>query len=86
MSSENQIKTILDEITKNINEDMKDFAPLRNICEKHGQQPAHVVLITATVMFLFTSFGLFGHTFVTLFGFVYPAYMSLQVIMLQLRP
>ena len=85
MSSENQVKAILDDITKNINEDMKDFAPLRTLCEKHGQQPAHAVLATAAAMLLCTSFGLFGHTFVTLFGFVYPAYMSLQVIARLLR-
>lgn len=79
MSSENQIKNILESITKNINEDLKDFTPLKSICQKYDQQPAHVVLIGVIVLILLTSIGLFQHVFITLFGLLYPGYMSFKV-------
>lgn len=79
MASENQIKNIIESITKNINEDLNDFMPLKSVCRKYNQQPAHVVLIVVGAVLLLTSIGLFQHVFVTLFGLLYPAYMSFKV-------
>jgi receptor expression-enhancing protein 5/6 len=79
MASENQIKNIIEGITKNINEDLKDFTPLKSICQKYDQQPAHVVLILVAGVLLLTSIGIFQHVFITLFGLLYPAYMSFKV-------
>lgn len=79
MASENQLKNILESITKNINEDLKDFTPLKSVCQKYDQQPAHVVLIAVVAVLLLTSIGLFQHVFITLFGLLYPGYMSFKV-------
>ena len=86
MASENQIKNIIESITKNINEDLKDFTPLKSVCQKYNQQPAHVVIIVVAAVLLLTSIGLFQHVFVTLFGLLYPAYMSFKVISSRFRP
>jgi hypothetical protein len=77
--SDNHIASLFNKVTQNINEDLKDFAPLKTICNKYNQQPAHVVLAIAAVVLLFTLIGLLGHTFVTIFGVAYPGYMSLKV-------
>ena len=67
---------------KNVREYVKDFKPLISICEKYHQQPAHVVRITFIVFVFLIMIGLFRHIFVTLFGLLYPAYMSLRVKMI----
>jgi len=85
MSSDNQLRTIFEAITKNINEDMDDFAPLKSICKKYNQQPSHVVLIAVVVILFLTLTGIFQHVFVTLFGLLYPAYMSFKVKLVLLR-
>lgn len=59
MSSDNQVKTIIESITKNINEDLKDFTPLKTICDKYNKDPSHVVLIFMAVFILLTMLGLF---------------------------
>ena len=86
MASENQIKNIIEGITKNINEDLKDFTPLKSVCQKYNQQPAHVVIIFVATVLLLTSIGLFQHVFITLFGLLYPAYMSFKVTYSTFRP
>lgn len=86
MASENQIKNIIESITKNINDDFKDFTPLKSVCQKYDQQPAHVVLIIVAVVVLLTLIGLFQHVFITLFGLLYPAYMSFKVNVCGFRP
>lgn len=79
MSSDNQLRTILESITKNIDDDMEDFAPLKSVCDKYNVKPAHAVLIAVGVILLLTLLGVFQHIFVTLFGLLYPAYMSFKV-------
>ena len=79
MSSDNQLRTIFSSITKNINEDMDDFTPLKSTCKKFNLEPSHVVLVGIAVILLLTVFGIFQHIFVTLFGLLYPAYMSFKV-------
>lgn len=76
---DNQIQSIFESITKNINEDMDDFAPLKSLCNKYQLQPSHVVLIAVALILLLTVLGVFQHIFITLFGLLYPAYMSFKV-------
>ena len=80
MSSDNQLRTIFQSITKNINDDMDDFTPLKSACKKFNLEPSHAVLIVIAVILLLTVFGVFQHIFVTLFGLLYPAYMSFKVL------
>jgi len=86
MSSDNQLRTIFEAISKNINEDMNEFTPLKSVCQKYEKQPAHVVLAVVVGVLLLTLTGLFSHIFVTLFGLLYPAYMSFKVKVTILRP
>lgn len=85
MSQDNQLKTIFENITKGIDEDVHDFTPVRSICDKYNIQPSHFILIVAGSILFFTAIGLFGHIIVTLIGLLYPAYMSYKVSMWLLR-
>ena len=79
MSSDNQLRSIFESVTKNINDDMDDFTPLKSACNKFNLEPSHVVLVGVAAVLLLTAFGVFQHIFVTLFGLLYPAYMSFKV-------
>ena len=85
MSSDNQLKGIFEAISKNINDDMDDFSPLKSVCKKFDLQPAHVVLLAVAGVLVLTILGVFQHIFVTLFGLLYPAYMSFKVSLALLR-
>jgi hypothetical protein len=85
-ATDNQLRSIFQSVTKNINEDMDDFAPLKSACRKYNAEPSHVVLVLVAAVLLLTVFGVFQHIFVTLFGLLYPAYMSFKVVVLPLRP
>ena len=82
MSSDNNIKQFVAGITGKINDDLKDFAPLQSASKKFGQEPSHIVLATVGIVIILTLTGIFQHIFITLFGLLYPAYMSYKVFSL----
>lgn len=86
MSSDNQLRGILEAITKNIDDDMDDFTPLKSVCDKYQVKPSIVVMAIVGIILIFTILGVFQHIFVTLFGLLYPAYMSFKVSLSPLRP
>jgi hypothetical protein len=79
MSADNQLRTLFEGICKNVNEDVNDFTPLQSVSKKYKWQPAHIVLATGGIFAIFTILGLFQHVMVTVFGLIYPAYMSFKV-------
>lgn len=80
-ATDNQLRSIFESVTKNIDEDMNDFGPLQSLCRKYNIEPSHVVIATVAAVLLLTIFGIFQHIFVTLFGLLYPAYMSFKVLL-----
>lgn len=86
MSSDNQLRSILESITKNIDDDMDDFTPLKSMCSKYNVKPSYIVIAAVAIIILFTLLGVFQHIFITLFGLLYPAYMSFKVQLIILRP
>ena len=77
--SQNQVKSIFESITRNINQDIDDCTPIKSLSARLNQQPSHIVIGIVAVVLLLTAVGLFQHIFVTLFGLIYPAYMSFKV-------
>lgn len=86
MSSDNQLRTILESITKNIDDDMDDFTPLKSISSKYNVKPSYIVVAAVAIIIVFTILGVFQHIFITLFGLLYPAYMSFKVQIKKCRP
>ena len=78
-ASDNQIRSVFESITRNINEDMDDCAPVKSLSAKLRQEPSHMVIAIVVVVLVLTAIGFFQHIFITLFGLLYPAYMSFKV-------
>jgi hypothetical protein len=86
MTDTPQLKQLFRDFVNDVNNDLKDMKPLKDLSAKVNLEPAHVVLIAVGLVILMTVSGLLGHIFVTIFGSLYPAYMSFKVIVFfQLR-
>ena len=80
MSSDSpQLKQLFKDFIDDINQDLKNVQPLQQLSQKTNLEPAYLVLIVVGTVILLTITGLFGHIFVTIFGSLYPAYMSFKV-------
>jgi hypothetical protein len=67
-------------VAQNIDDDLQGFTPLKNICDQYKIKPSWVFIPVVVLVILSTFIGLCEHLFVTLFGMLYPAYMSFKVI------
>lgn len=74
-----RIIQIFTSVGQNIDDDLQGFTPLKNICDKFKIKPSWVFIPVVIIVILSTFIGLCEHLFVTLFGMVYPAYMSFKV-------
>lgn len=81
MSDGPQLKQLFKDFIDDIDNDLKDFKPLQTVSDKSNMDPAHIVLIVFGVVIVLTMTGLLGHIFVTIFGMLYPAYMSFKVFL-----
>lgn len=79
MSETPQLSQIINDLVKDINNDLKKFNPLFKIAEKTPLEAGHLALIIATFFLIMSLTGLFENTFITIYAFVYPAYTTLQV-------
>ena len=75
-----QLKQLFRDFVNDINSDLKDVKPLKDLSAKANLEPAYIVLIAVVLVILMTVSGLLGHIFVTIFGTLYPAYMSFKVL------
>jgi hypothetical protein len=74
-----KVVQIFSSVGQNIDDDMAEFTPLKNLCDKFGLKPSYIVIPFIVLSLLLSLFGLFGHIFVTIFGMLYPGYMSFKV-------
>lgn len=75
-----RIIQIFTSVGQNIDDDLQGFTPLKNICDKFKIKPSWVFIPVVCIVILSTFIGLCEHLFVTLFGMLYPAYMSFKVV------
>lgn len=76
----NKLTQIFSSVGQNIDDDMSEFTPLKNLCDKFGLKPSYIVIPFIVIYLLMSLFGVFEHIFVTIFGMLFPAYMSFKVI------
>ena len=67
-------------VAQNIDDDLQQFTPLKNLCDQYKIKPSWVFIPVVVLVILFTLIGLCEHIFVTVFGMLYPAYMSFKVM------
>jgi len=75
----NKVFEIFTSVSHNIDDDLQSFTPLKNICDQYKIKPSYIFVAVIVLAIIFTMFGLFQHIFVTVFGMLYPAYMSFKV-------
>lgn len=79
MSDTPQLKQLFRDFVNDVNNDLKDVKPLKDFASRLNIEPAFIVLISVVLVIVLTVIGLLGHIFVTIFGSLYPAYMSFKV-------
>lgn len=86
MTEENNIQQLLRTITTCVNEDFEDFTPMNKLAAKFGTQTSNIVLpIFIGVLIISILTHSLAHFFITLFGMIYPSYMSFKVKVLKFR-
>ena len=82
----NRVLEIFASVAQNIDDDLQGFTPLKKICDQYKLKPSYIFVPVVVLVILCTFIGLCEHIFVTLFGLLYPAYMSFKVRCSLLRP
>lgn len=77
--SPNSILGLFSVVFDDMDEDLKDFEPLKMIASKINIQHSKIFFLGIMLTLLITFVDYFAFTSVAIFGFIYPAYMTFQV-------
>jgi hypothetical protein len=77
--SQNEFKSLLYSLSANIDKDLESFPVLQNIQQKTGLRPAHIFIGIFLIVTFLAVFDILSDFLTTLFGMLYPAYMSFKV-------
>lgn len=77
-----KVLQIFASVAQNIDDDLQGFTPLKKICDQYKLKPSYIFIPLVLIVIISTFIGLCEHVFVTLFGLLYPAYMSFKVMVL----
>jgi hypothetical protein len=73
-----RLHQIFTSMTHNIDDDLSNFPEfIKNICIQYKIKISWVFLGFISIFLFFTMIGIFEHFWVTIFGMIYPVYMSL---------
>ena len=78
------LKSISTSLFANIDKDLQNVSFLSLIEKKTGLHPSQLFLLTTGVVLLLAVFDIMGHLITTLFGMLYPSFMSYKVLSLPL--
>ena len=67
-------------IIDGIGKDLDKFKPVHDISSKLGLKPGHIGLGIFGIIFFLVLSGIFGEFITSIFGFLYPAYMSCKAL------
>lgn len=81
----NDLRPLLASIVTNVDRDLSSIPLLDTIKAKTGVKPSLVFLAIAIVVVLLAIFEILPDLLTTLFGMLYPAYMSYKVKKVRLR-
>lgn len=77
--SQNEFKSLFYSLSANIDRDLESFPLLTNIQQKTGARPAHIFIGIFFLVTFLAVFEVMSDFLTTLFGMLYPAYMSFKV-------
>jgi len=70
----------LNKIVDGVEKDLEKFKPVQDIAAALKVKPGHVVVVGFVVTFLLVLTGVFSEFITSVFGFLYPAYMSCKAL------
>ena len=80
------LKSVSTSLLANIDKDLEDVSILSQIQKATGLRPSQLFLVATGVVLLLAIFDIMAHLITTIFGMLYPSYMSYKVLPLQCSP
>lgn len=78
--SDTNIQQLFNSVFSAIDEDLEEFAPLKNLTKNGKIRPGHVFLgVALLLIFISAITEVLAHLLITLFAMIYPSYMSFKV-------
>ncbi len=74
-------KAVSNSVFDNIDETFSHFAPVKRLAEKASIRPSYILLSFFLITVLLLGTGIFSHLCVTLFGMLYPSFMTYKVLL-----
>ena len=75
------IKQLYSSVITTVDDDMDEFKPLKSVAMKFNMNPAHIVIGVVIFMLLISLVtSWISPLLITIFGMMYPSYMSFKVI------
>jgi hypothetical protein len=79
------LKAMIDSFAANLDKELKDFPILSNLEKRVGVRPSYMFIAVILVVIAFSILDVGADLVTTLFGMLYPAYMSFKVFSLPSR-
>jgi len=76
----NPLLITLERIVETVEKDCEHFKPVQDLAAKLNVKPGHVVLVGFGVVFILVLTGILSELLTSIFGFLYPAYMSCKAL------
>lgn len=78
--SDTNIQQLFNSLFSAIDEDLDEFAPLKNFTKNGKIRPSHIFLcVVLLLIFISALTEVLAHLLITLFAMIYPSYMSFKV-------
>lgn len=69
-----------------IDQTFESFTPINQLAKRINLRPSYLLLAFFITTVLTLAAGVFSHLCVTIFGMVYPSYMTFKVLLFRCRP
>jgi hypothetical protein len=79
------VKSASSNLFDSIDETFNHFAPVKRLAERTNLRPSYFLLTFLILTLVLLGSGIFSHLTVTLFGMIYPSYMTFKVPFLLCR-
>lgn len=79
-------KQLTNSLFDSIDASFNHLSPVKRLAERTNLRPSYFILAFFLITLISLGTGIFSHICVTLFGMIYPSYMTFKVPLPPLRP
>ena len=76
----NSVKSLSASTLDHVDETFSTFTPITRLARRLNLRPSYLLLAFFIATIAFLAAGIFSHLCVTLFGMIYPSYMTFKVV------